>query len=67
MTAMAFIRHARAVMKREDEEWAYRHYIARSLQLAPQGMYISRSLRDLLEPIPDFDPDDVIERVMSQF
>lgn len=30
-------------------------------------MYISKSLHDLLEPQPDFDPDEVVERVMSHF
>lgn len=56
-----------AVMRRDNEERAYRYYVASSLQLMPQGKFIAVSLQDMLEPKPDFDPDEVVEHVISHF
>lgn len=61
----AFVRYAIAKRRQRSVELAYRVYVTESLRYAPQGMAISKPFLDSITPREDFDPDQVIERVLS--
>lgn len=61
----AFVMYAVARRQRRNETLAYRSYVCDSLQMAPQGMYLSRRFADVLRPKRDIDVNAIIDYVVG--
>lgn len=55
-------------MNSDNRDWIYRHYVANSLSLIPQGKYYQGTLMDMLEPVPiDYrSAEDITEDVVKK-
>lgn len=62
----AFLRYAGAKCKRRLEEVAYRTYVTESLRLKGEGMYISASLRELMEPKPQQTAEQIVAETIKR-
>lgn len=59
----AFVMWSVARSRQRAKETAFRVYVTDSLQMAPQGMYLSRRYADALAPKQEIDVDAIIDHV----
>lgn len=65
-----FVQYVAARLLHELRETSYRTYVARSLQLMPQGSYLSTSWSDAIKSMQtqetDVSADEVIDHVVAR-
>ena len=55
-----------AIAERSRREEAYRRYVADSLRLAPQGMYIAQQYGETTGPRAEIDVEATVDYVISR-